>query len=141
MNWGVRIILGLGTFMLFIICATIYMVSSDTDTLVEDDYYEKSLRYDAVYDRKQNLLDDKAQPAIQIVNDTLLIRFKTERIAGSIDFKRPSDGSLDKTIPLYTSTNIFKLPLSTLKRGNWSLEINWESNNRKYMDTQSIFIK
>lgn len=141
MNWGMRIVVGLGAFMLFIVCATVYMVSSDTDTLVEEDYYEKGLSYDEVYDRKQNLQDDDAKPIIQLVNDTLSIVFKTEGIKGTLDFKRSSDGSLDKTIPLYTATKLFKLPVSSLKKGNWSLEINWESHNTKYIDTQSIFIK
>ena len=141
MNWGMRIVVGLGAFMQLIVCATVYMVSSDTDTLVEEDYYEKGLSYDEVYDRKQNLQDDDAKPIIQLVNDTLSIVFKTEGIKGTLDFKRSSDGSLDKTIPLYTATKLFKLPVSSLKKGNWSLEINWESHNTKYIDTQSIFIK
>ena len=141
MNWGTRIVVGLGAFMLFIVCATVYMVSSDTDTLVEEDYYEKGLSYDEVYDRKQNLQDDDAKPIIQLVNDTLSIVFKTEGIKGTLDFKRSSDGSLDKTIPLYTATKLFKLPVSSLKKGNWSLEINWESHHTKYIETQSLFIK
>lgn len=140
MNWGMKIVLGLGSFMLFIICATIYMVTSDSDTLIDDDYYEKSLTYDEVYDRKQNLQDDNARPAVQLVNDTLSIVFKSEQIKGNLNLTRPSDAKLDKVIPLYTTTNVFKLPVSTLEKGNWSLEINWESHNKKYVDNQSIFI-
>lgn len=140
MNWGTKIVLGLGSFMIFIICASVYMVSSDTDTLEEDDYYEKGLSYDDVYDRKQNMQDDDAKPKVQIVNDTLSIVFKSQQIKGNLNLKRPSDGSLDKVIPLFTNTNVYKLPVTTLTKGNWALEINWESNNRKYVDNQSIYI-
>lgn len=117
------------------------MISKDTDTLVDDDYYENSLTYDDVYDRKQNLQDDNAKPIVRLENDTLLIVFKTENIKGDLIFKRPSDGNLDKKIPFYSNSNEFKLPVSTLARGNWAIEINWESGNRKYIDNQSIFIQ
>lgn len=141
MNWGTKIIIGMGAFMLFIVCSVLYMVNKDSDTLIDDDYYEKGLVYDDVYDRKQNLQDDSAKPTIAIVNDTLSILFKSEQIKGNLSLKRPSDGGLDKNIPLLTTTDVFKIPVSTLEKGNWLLELTWESHNRKYADTQSIFIK
>jgi len=140
MNWGAKIVIGLGSFMLFIVCVTIYMVNKDSDTLLEDDYYEKGLTYDDVFDRKQNLQDDNAQPILKLENDTLSIIFKSDNIKGDLNFIRPSDGNLDKVIPLFTTTNTFKLPLATLAKGSWSLEINWESHNKKYIDTQTLFI-
>lgn len=141
MNWGMRIVLGLGTFMLFIICSVIYMVSKDSDTLIDDEYYEHSLNYDEVYDRKQNLQDDQATPNVKLVSDTMIITFKSENIKGDLNFKRPSDGELDKKIPLYTNTDVFKLPISALAKGNWSLEILWESQGKAYIHNQSIFIQ
>lgn len=141
MNWGLKIVLGLGAFMLFIIGASIYMVSKDSDTLIEDDYYEKSLNYDEVYDRKQNLENDKAKPVVVIKNDTLSIVFTTTNVKGTLNLKRPSDGSLDKSIPLFSNTDTFKLPLSSLTKGSWLLEISWESKGSKYIDIESIFIQ
>lgn len=140
MNWGTKIVVGLGSFMIFIICAVLYMVSHDSDTLVDDDYYEKGLTYDETYDRKQNMADDHAKPTVQLQNDTLTIVFKTSQNKGNLSFVRPSDGKLDKDIPLFTTNNTFKLPVSTLTKGNWTLEITWESGNRKYIDNQSVFI-
>ena len=46
MNWGLKIVIGLATFIVFIVSMGIYMVSKDTDSLVDNDYYEKSLSYD-----------------------------------------------------------------------------------------------
>ena len=89
MNWGTKIVLGLGTFMIFIVCAAIYMVSNDTDTLEEDDYYEKGLSYDDVYDRKQNMQDDDAKPTIQILNDTLITWQKEYRPESFLLIVRP----------------------------------------------------
>lgn len=141
MNWGMKIVVGLGTFMLFVIGAGIYMVSQDTDSLIDDDYYEKGLTYDEVYNRKQNLIDDAAKPRLSIQSDTLSIWFVGTENRGELNFKRPSDGSMDLKIPFYTATNVFKLPISTFSRGSWILELTWESNKRGYTDTQSLFLQ
>lgn len=140
MNWGVKIIVGLGAFMLFIICAAIYMVTSDSDSLVEEDYYEKSLSYDEVYERKQNLLDDNANPTVVVRNDTLFVQFISEQINGDLSLKRPSDKRMDKVYALHTTTDTFELPVHNLTKGRWTLEINWESEGKKYAVSQAVFL-
>jgi len=141
MNWGFRIVLGLGAFMLFIVCAVIYMVSKDSDTLIADDYYEQSLNYDDVYDRKQNLQNDDAQPIVKIINDTIVVTFKTEENKGNLSFKRPSNGKLDFEVPFEINTNVFKVPTNSLLFGNWQMELKWDNQGRKYIHNQSIFIQ
>lgn len=141
MNWGMKIVIGLGTFMLFIVGAGIYMVMQDSDSLLDDDYYEKSLAYDEVYDRKQNLVDDQAKPSVRLEQDTLVIVFKRPINKGQLVFRRPSDGTLDTKIPFYTDTEVFRLPISTFVKGSWSLEISWENNNKAYIDIQSLYVQ
>lgn len=141
MNWGMKIVVGLATFMLCIVAAGIYMVSKDTDSLIEEDYYERGLSYDDVYERKQNLVNDQAKPIVKIDKDTLFVRFTNAKNKGELVFKRPSDGSLDKTIPFYTASEVFTLPISTFSKGNWSLEISWESDNNTYIDTRPLYIQ
>lgn len=140
MNWGMKIVLGMAAFMIFIISAGIYMVAHDSDSLIDDDYYEKGLAYDDTYVKKQNLLDDAAKPQVKIDRDTLSIIFKSEKNKGDLFFKRPSDGKLDLKVPFYTNTNVFKLPISTFFKGNWTLELNWEHERKSYFDTQSLFL-
>ena len=141
MNWGMKIVVGLAAFMIFIVSVGVYMVSRDTDTLLDDDYYEKGLTYDDVYQRKQNLVDDGAKPALKVDRDTLFITFVQYDNKGEIFFRRPSDGSLDQKIPFATSTNVFALPIASFSKGNWSLEITWESNRKPYVDTRPLFIQ
>jgi len=140
MNWGLKIVLGLGAFMLFIIGAGIYMVTKNTDTLEDIDYYKKSLDYDHVYQGKQNLEDDDAKPDIQVQGDTLYIAFKHAGNKGDLIFKRPSDGSLDLTLPFLTHATDYQLPVSTFKKGNWKLEINWQHGSTLYISTHSLFL-
>ncbi|HWK59311.1 MAG TPA: FixH family protein [Parapedobacter sp.] len=46
MNWGIKIVIALASFMVLIVSFGIYMVSTDTDSLVAEDYYERGLNYD-----------------------------------------------------------------------------------------------
>lgn len=141
MNWGMKIVLSLAAFMLFIVAAGVYMVNQDTDTLVEEDYYERSLKYDQVYNRKQNVLDDQATPIIQFNSDTLIIIFMQENNRGTLRFQRNSDGSLDKKMPFYTENNIFKLPTTFFQKGNWNIEISWDTSGKEYVANQSFNIQ
>lgn len=46
MNWGAKIVIALVVFIALMVSFGIYMVSSDTDVLVAEDYYERGLNYD-----------------------------------------------------------------------------------------------
>lgn len=127
--------------MLFIIGAGIYMVSHDNDTLVESDYYEKGLNYDETFHKKENLLNDHARPKIQLLKDTLLIQFSTTGNKGNLNFKRLDDKSLDLQLPFFSKTNQFKLPVSTFKKGNWNLEIDWVHSDKSYISDHAVFIQ
>jgi len=139
MNWGYKIVFGLGAFVLFIVGLAIYMVSNDTDTLEDDDYYERSLNYDETYRKKENLNHNHAKPTIRISQDTMLIKFISADNKGQLHFKRPDDNKLDVSLPFATPTDQFKLPLSTFKKGNWNLEIDWKSGADSYLVDQHVY--
>src|SRR5690606_26214021 len=118
-----------------------YMVLRDTESLLEDDYYEKSLNYDDVYKRKKNLIDDNAKPLVSINRDTPVITFQHADIAVELFFRRPSDGRLDQKVAFATKTNVFALPIGAFSKGNWNIEINWESQQKSYLDIRPLFIQ
>lgn len=127
--------------MLFIIGAGIYMVTHDSDTLVESDYYEKGLNYDETFHKKENLLNDHAKPRIQVLKDTLLIQFSSSVNKGNLNFKRLDDKNQDQQLPFYTNSNQFKLPISSFKKGNWNLEIDWVNSSKSYISDHAVFIQ
>lgn len=141
MNWGTKIVVGLGTFILLIVTAGIYMVSSDTDTLIDNNYYENSLSYDNMYDRKKNLSDDRAKPTLLLQGDTLSIKFTKNSNKGFVIFRRLADASLDRTVPFNSNGNFIQLPVSLLKKGSYTVEINWESIGKAYYVDEPIYIK
>jgi len=140
MNWGNKIVISLAIFMIGIACAGIYMVSQNSDTLEEEDYYEKSLHYNDRYDRKTNVNTYVAQPEIANTRDTLYINFKDASNKGKILLRRPSDSHLDLELPFVTSAGIYQLPVGTLKKGMWELAVEWESDDRVYFYEKSIFL-
>ncbi|WP_312193266.1 FixH family protein, partial [Sphingobacterium sp.] len=127
MNWGTKIFLSLAVFMSCIVAAGIYMVSRDSDSLEEDDYYEQGLNYDQAYEKKQNVLTMQESPRIEIKKDTLYIHFVSKINKGKLLFRKPSDSRLDKELPFQTTNNLFVLPISTFDRGMWNLYIDWKS--------------
>lgn len=139
MNWGYKIVFGLGGFILFIVGLAVYMVSQNTDTLEDDDYYERGLNYDETYRKKENLSRNHAKPTIRINQDTLLIQFIAADNKGHLHFKRPDDNKLDISLPFATQGDLFKLPLTTFKKGNWNLEIDWVSAGDSYLIDQHVY--
>lgn len=140
MNWGLKIVIGLATFIVFIVSMGIYMVSKDTDSLVDNDYYEKSLSYDEVYIKKQNLVNDHAKPVVKVKTDTLLITFKQGNNKGKLNFKRPSNGKLDKSVLFETKTDTYLLPIDDFLSGSWSLEIDWVGDGKAYISNHPVFL-
>lgn len=140
MNWGLRIVVGLGSFMIFIIGMVVYMLSKDTDSLEDRDYYEKSLTYDVVYDKKKNLVDDGAKPTVLVRSDTLVITFKKANNQGALNFKRPADAKLDQSISFETATDVYRLPVSDFQRGSWTMEIDWKGQGKNYISSHPVFL-
>ena len=140
MNWGVKIVVSLATFIVFIVGSCIYMIHKNTDSLEDDDYYEKSLTYDQVYTSKENLEKDKTKPVLKISNDTLYIHFTKLNNQGKLVFKRPSDASLDVSLPFSTQGDSFQIPISTFVKGSWNLDVDWKNNDKPYLSSHRIFL-
>lgn len=121
-----------------IVAAGIYMVSRDSDSLEEDDYYEQGLNYDQAYEKKQNVLTMQESPRIEIKKDTLYIHFVSKINKGKLLFRKPSDSRLDKELPFQTANNLFVLPISTFDRGMWNLYIDWKSVGKDFLFEEHI---
>lgn len=141
MNWGTKLVIGMLCFMSFIVVLAVLMFNSKTDALVDTDYYEKGLKYDADYNRKEQVQTDQARPEISIHPDDIIISFKTAA-SGTINLRRNSDKTMDKRIPLQTNAkNQAVIPSGSLAKGQWRIVLSWLSNGKSYLDEQEIMIK
>ncbi|TDQ11316.1 FixH family protein [Pedobacter metabolipauper] len=141
MNWGTKLVIGMATFMTFIIVLAVCMFRSKTDALVDTDYYEKGLNYNADYKLKEQVKADHAAPAIYVGDDGLWITFQ-KPATGKIRMVRNSDKRMDQSISMGTdSLNRVNIPLPGVAKGQWKLIINWLSDEKNYLYEQEVMIR
>jgi hypothetical protein len=140
MSWGTKIVLGMATFMLFIIAMVVYMfIVHGKDALVEDDYYEKGLSYNQEYNATQNVLDHDAQPLITIKNSQIIVQLK-DSASYALKLMRPSAQKEDVALKGNTigNSNLILIDRKLLAKGMWTFSIQWESNKKTYFFKKDI---
>ena len=140
MNWGVKILLTLITIVVVTVSVGIYMVSQDTDSLVEEGYYEKGLDYESIIEHQRNVETYNAQPEITVKDNYLEFLFKEENNKGEIILQRPSDQHLDQVIPFSTSDSKYTLSLKDFQKGSWEIQLSWEQNDIPFFFQKRIYI-
>lgn len=145
MSWGYRVALIIGVFVVGML-SMVYIAMRQNIEMMDDQYYDKELKYQQVIDAKRNL---------QAFNDSVLvtqsdgaIHIKIPELAasniqqGSIEFLRPSDKTKDKTISLAAgSKGVETLPASELAKGLYRLRAQWLSDGKEYYDERDVLIK
>jgi len=140
MNWGTKLILGMASFMLFIVALVLIMFNSKKDALVDTDYYEKGINYNKVYNRKEQTKTDHATPEISANKDMIIIRFSAPA-KGRAALMRTSDKALDQSLPFESNmNNQVIIPAGQLKQGSWRLILEWESDDKSYLYEQEIIL-
>jgi hypothetical protein len=140
MNWGVKILLTLITIVVVTVSVGIYMVSQDTDSLVEEGYYEKGLDFESVIEHQRNVETYNVQPEITVKGNYIEFLFKDENNKGEIILKRPSDQHLDKVIPFSSTYSKYTLSLNNVQKGAWEIHLSWEQNNIPFYFQKRIYI-
>jgi hypothetical protein len=140
MNWGIKILLTLITIVVVTVSVGIYMVSQDTDSLVEEGYYEKGLDYESVIDHQRNVDTYNAKPEITVKDNYLEFLFKQGNNKGEIILKRPSDQHLDTVIPFTSTDSKYTLSLKDFQKGAWEIQLTWKQNNIPFFFQKRIYI-
>lgn len=140
MNWGTKLVIGLATFITFIVTLGIIMVSGKKDALVENDYYEKAINYDKDYNREEQVKHDHAQPELSISTEKISLTFKDEA-KGTLRLLRMADKNLDRKVSFQSdASHQVIIPSGTLQKGSWKLIIEWASKEKNYLYQQEITI-
>jgi hypothetical protein len=140
MNWGTKLIIGMLSFMTFIVVLGILMLKSDSDTLVESDYYEKGLNYDEEYAAKTQVGKDQASPQIRITPENISIVFQTAA-KGMVKLSRNDSKASDTTIRFITNTGMLILNSGKLTEGQWHMITSWENQEgTKYLKDEEVFL-
>jgi hypothetical protein len=142
MNWGTKLVIGIAMFMAFIVGMVVYMFKvHGEDGLVEDDYYEKGINYDAEYDAKTNVLDDGATPEVKISDSQIIVQLK-DAADYQLQMMRPSSSKKDihssgKTLG---AANLIVINTQQMDKGLWSLKLSWQVQGKRYMYQKDIML-
>lgn len=138
MSWDKKIILSLILFVAFMVALGVAMVVKTSES-VEDDYYEKDIRFQDNIQAKGNAQKLQIVPKITFEkqNNMLKLDLKGNKvkgeIIGKIYFQKPNNQKIDFSIPLGIDENaIQNVPTEQLKKGIWYLWIEGKGNNQLF---------
>ena len=144
-NWGSKLLVAMIMFMLLII-GLVYMSMQQTFHLVENDYYPKALEYQDRIDKTQSANDLEEKVTIENLGEEVLVTFqpafRSLEISGTIEFYRPSDRSLDISIPIKTDTAGRQLcDIRSMQKGKYLVKLDYEAGGKGYYQEESIYLK
>nr|WP_276898013.1 FixH family protein [Pedobacter kyonggii] len=140
MNWGTKIVLGMIAFMMFIVGMVVYMFHvHGRDALIEENYYEKGINYNAEYNAKVNVITDNAKPKITITKTQIIIEIKDSATYNLI-LMRPANSDDDVKLKGNTSgtANLILVDKTKMAKGVWFLNLQWRSSGKDYLFKNNI---
>ena len=145
MNWGKALAIGMAVFMVFIVVMGVMMFRS-TDSLKDDNYYEKGLQHDEMYERLQN---NRSLPKSVAANFTadgkeLQIAFPEVPlpILAELSLVKPDDSRQAEKARIEIQdgdSSIRTIQVEQLSSGMWQLQMNWQSGEKKYYFESQLF--
>ncbi|QXU43388.1 FixH family protein [Pedobacter sp. D749] len=140
MNWGTKIVMGMFAFMLFIVGMVIYMFHvHGRDALIEENYYEKGINYNAEYDAKQNVLHDDAKPKISITDSQIVIQLK-DSAEYELVLMRPanSDDDVKRKGNTTGASHLILVDKTKMAKGMWFINLSWHAGGKAYLFKNNI---
>ncbi len=143
-NWGTKLFIATAIFMLFLL-TMVYMTTLQDRSMVEDEYYQKSMVYQEMIDKKSNSKQLEQQVKVNMGSSYLSIIFqdffKPQNISGEIKIYRPSDIKLDVHIPIkLDSTRSLHLPKDKMTKGKYIVKIDYKVGEKGYYQEEVVFV-
>jgi nitrogen fixation protein FixH len=114
--------------------------------LVTDNYYEKTLVFHEQIQAESNALSLQNPLRWEMASASITLFYPAELldagIQGQIVMYRPSDASLDFSVPVrFDSEGTQVLQLDHLQRGVWKMEVSWMSGDMAYYTAGNLFLQ
>ncbi|WP_316801616.1 FixH family protein [Pedobacter frigidisoli] len=135
-----KILLGMASFMLFIIGMVAYMFHvHGRDALIEENYYENGINYDKAYHAQQQVAIEKASPKITVTENQIIIELK-KQASYELLLLRPSNQRDDMKLRGETAepAHLIVVNKKGLARGMWFLQLKWRAGNKEYLFKNNI---
>jgi nitrogen fixation protein FixH len=144
-NWGTKLMLVFGFFMLGMI-ALVAMSMRQKVELVARDYYSDELRYQQVVDATQRAQALERPLTVAMQGDKLVLQLPQQAggaaITGEVHFYCAADGTKDKRIVLQADENGAQaIPAQLLKPGRYTAKVNWRYEGNTYYAEQPLNVE
>jgi hypothetical protein len=142
-NWGSKIILVYGVFVMGIIYM-VYLSSKQNRDLVSDNYYAEELAYQKVIDQSSKTASLQTQVEVSTLENTVQVslpkEFKNKSVTGTWMLYYAANQEKDHKGNFQTSEAIFSINVPRQAKGNYLLKINWKSEKEEYYYEKAIFL-
>lgn len=142
MNWGYKIVLVYGIFVLGMMILVIKSSQQKYD-FVQKDYYAEELKYQQVIDASKHSKDLGGEVKVFLENNHLVVElpvgFKKANVNGTAHLYYAADEKKDLIKAFSTSNGIVEMNLLTKAIGAYTLKLNVEMNGEKYYYEQKLF--
>ena len=133
-NWGTGIALVYGVFALSMV-GVVFASRRHDPGLVQKNYYDLDLNYQARMDKKQNTaaLAELPQTRFHTPEKIISVQFPAGMIVstGSAKLYRSATTRDDFSVKI-ENTNMLEIPAGNLAPGRWHLELDWEAEGKLY---------
>lgn len=141
-NWGTGIALVYATFAIGML--TMVFISTKHDPgLVQKDYYELDLNYQAHLNGKQNTAALEVKPAVLYdeIQKVVMIQLPAGMTAtdGKVKLYRSASVVDDQLVEI-SGLSLIQIPLKSKVGGRWHVEVNWVTEQKNYYYETAILI-
>lgn len=144
LNWGTGILVFLILF-LSASAAFIFFAMRQDVNLVHEDYYKKGADYSSQMDVNARSTAYVDSFSTYLEEGMLVVDFDNSLAlsidSGSLLIFRPSNSSLDVSMPFGQTEEALKIPRSNLITGRYILKLSWYAEGLKYEVDKTIYIE
>lgn len=145
-SWPIGIAIIYGVFMLSLFSFLFFASVQRTD-LISKNYYEQELQYQQQIDRQERSNRLQEKPVIEYDRASKAFRlqfpddFDPAQVEGEITFFRPSNASLDYTVPISLDpTRNQLIRAKSTRKGLWKVKIIWKLDAAGYYHEEIIIL-
>lgn len=139
MNWGTRIAIGYGTFVVFILGLVVLAFQQDFD-LVADDYYEQEIAYQGRIDQLTNAQTDQQNVQVLAGAEAVKLSFPSAVNDVKVHFFRPSDDTKDILLEKAKVDSDITVSRKEFIAGKYLVKVEWQANGKTYFQEDDLFV-
>ena len=143
MNWGYKILVVYGFFVVGILFM-VFKSSNQKMDLVTTDYYGKELKFQQVIDQNKRTSELSEAVRYEIKDSRLEVIFPKDfagkKITGSVELYCPADEHRDMKQDFSLKDTMFTMPVGAANKGQYELHISWQADGKDYYYEKKIFI-